>query len=188
MKRTISIMFENGFIPVEVDVLDLSDLSAAVDLCMAGEVNFRAMELGRTLAADRGKGTTSAVYLVAPEDVPVCKIGIAIDPNARLGGIQNGCWHKLSVVGLLWADVNSYQIEQTALRAAKEMGIHLRGEWIEASPREACELVLKAARYLHAPVYDSATWLNNWGFRINAVAEAKGRANAISKLKPLGGK
>jgi hypothetical protein len=184
VRRTISIRLQSGFLPVEVDALDLNHVAAAVDLCLDGAANFRAMELAARIADDRAKHMPSAVYVVAPEDAPVCKIGIAQNPRVRLIGLQNGNWHQLSIASLLWTDGSAYEIEQTALRAAKEMGIYLRGEWIEADSREATELALKAARYLGMVVYDSATWLDNWALRLQAVAKSKGRDVAIGKLKP----
>lgn len=187
-KRQTSIRFGDGLLSVEVDALSLEDIPATAKRCMDGAANFRAMELAGKIADDRAKGMPSAVYVIAPTDMPVCKIGIASDPTSRLISLQGGNWNQLGVHSLLWSDVGAYEIEQLALRAAKEMDLHVRGEWIAAEPAEACELVLKAARHSRRPVFDSATWMNNWAIRMNAVAEARGRADAIGKLKPRGRK
>jgi hypothetical protein len=185
IKREASVRFGNGFLPIEVDALELADIPATAKRCMDGAANFRAMELAGKIADDRAKGMPSAVYIVAPADVPVCKIGIAADPASRLLSLQGGNWNQLGVAALLWGDVGvAYEIEQLALRAAKEMDIYLRGEWIAADPAEACEIVLKAARHCGKPVFDSETWLGNWSVRLNAVAEAMGRDQALGKLAP----
>lgn len=184
VKRNASVRFGDGFLPVEVDALELADIPATAKLCMDGAANFRAMELAGKIADDRAKGMPSAVYVVAPADMPVCKIGIASDPTSRLISLQGGNWNPLAVMSLLWLDVGAYEIEQLALRAAREMDLHIRGEWIAADPVQACELVLKAARHSSRPAYDSATWLSNWSIRLNAVAEAMGRDAALGKLAP----
>lgn len=186
-KRTVPIRTQHGFLHVEVDALDCADVKATAALCMDGPANYRAMQLARKLAEDRAKWMPSAVYVICPHDIPVAKIGIGTDPGDRLCQIQIGCWHRLSVMALLWLDTGAYQIEQLALKAAKEMDIYLRGEWVSATPQEACELVVKAARYSRLPVYDSATWIENWSARVDAVVEARGRTSAIAKLRPRSG-
>jgi hypothetical protein len=188
VKRSVPVKLGTGFIYAEVDCLSFRDITATTDLCMDGFANSRAMELASKFHDDRTKGLPSAVYVVAAEHIPVCKIGVATNPIGRLLSLQIGNWHELSVESLLWFDNGAVEIEQTALRAAKEMGIYLRGEWVEATAREAAELVVKAARHIGKPAYDSETWIENWSARVNALAEAKGRSEAIGKLPPRGRK
>lgn len=178
LHKTVNIQLRQGkfgpsFVaPVEALNLksDLKDLSA---LILDEAANFRAMELASKLAASSGT-PFGAVYLIAAEDMGIVKVGVATDPRFRLCTLQIGNWHQLFVKGLLWVDSGAGGIERLVHRAAKEMDISIRGEWIEASVEQAAELVLKAARYDKARCYDSAAWIKNWSSRVDALAESKG--------------
>lgn len=162
-----------------VSALNLSgNLSPAVKLVTDDAANFRAMELAGKLKDSPGS-PFSAVYLIAPDDMDVVKIGHATDPKMRLSLLQVGNWHQLSVKGLLWVDSGPGLIEGLAHQAAIEMGIRIRGEWFEASIEEAAELVLKAARYGKKTCYDSDIWVKNWSSRVDALAEASGIKNRL---------
>ena len=175
LHRPITIRLKRGNLGrafrAEVMALDLrGDLSQAARLLLDGPSNFRAMEL----AAKLGGGSFSAVYLIAPTDHGVVKIGVANDPKLRLSTLQIDNWNDLAVLGLLWFDRAAGEAKRLALLAAAEMGMALRGEWIEASLDEAAELVLKAARYAKLPCYDSGIWIENWANRVDALAESRG--------------
>lgn len=165
--------------PAQVKALDLSgDLARASKLLLNDSANFRAMELAARLAV---KGSlVSALYMIGPDDHEVVKIGYAANPRLRLCELQIGNWHQLSVRGLLWFDGGAGKVEQLVHRAAAEMDIALRGEWIEASISEAAELVLKAARYVNARCYDSDIWLKNWSSRVDALAEVNGAGKRLA--------
>lgn len=184
LHKTVNIQLRQGrygdpfLAPVETLNLksDLKELSA---LILDEAANFRAMELASKLCATPGT-PFGAVYLVAAEDLGIVKVGIAADPRNRLCTLQIGNWNKLFVKGLLWVDKGAGGIERLVHQAAREMGISIRGEWIEASVEQAAELVLKAARYDRARCYDSAVWMKNWANRVDALAGAKGIKKRIA--------
>jgi hypothetical protein len=166
---------------VKVEALDLSgDISAAVRSCMDVADNFKAMNLCSKFSDGRLICAPQAVYVIGPADIPVSKIGVTTNPTSRLTTLQIGNWHDLVVHALIWVDRLAEHIEDLALRAAKEMELGVRGEWISAYPAEACELIVKAARFNGDPAYDSTAWMRNWGARVEAVAEHK------QKLQRLG--
>jgi len=160
----------------DIDALDLSgDLGPAIEACRDEFVNFRAAELARQINRGAALNACVAVYVIGPEDldVEICKIGTATSPLTRLGDLQIGNWHKLTIHSLLWMDKNAAAVEALSHRAAKEMEISHRGEWVRTTPKEACEIVLKAARYDGSPAFDSATWINNFASRTAKVATGK---------------
>lgn len=165
----------------EVDALDLSgDLAPIVATCMDEPANFRAMELARRLFDGRTRYAPMAVYVIAPDEIDVAKVGFASNPVIRLTSLQIGNWNRLTVRALLWVDAQAAVIEKLVHQAAKEMEIYLRGEWLAASPFDATELVLKAARHAKLPCYDSVTWMNNLGARSQALAEHRHYARRIA--------
>jgi hypothetical protein len=159
---------------VTVKALDLSGaLGLATDLCMDAAANFRAMELQSKFCKGASRGNQSAAYVIGADDGPV-KIGHAINPSDRLISIQISNWRKIRVHALLWGESAMSDVEGLALKAAKEMGVHLRGEWVDLTSREAAELLLKAARFANrGAVYDSGAWMENWPARCHALAAAK---------------
>lgn len=165
----------------DVMALDLkADIEAQKALILDKSENFRAAELADRIKSPNQAAFT-AFYLVSPdEDFGVVKIGIADNPKVRLCGLQVGNWHKLEIRALLWFNSAAADVERTALRAAKEMGIRLRGEWLACSIDEAALLMLKAARYEGYPCYDSKVWIENWASRLDAVAEMRGIKSRIA--------
>lgn len=162
----------------EVMALNLGgNISGVVPLILDDAANFRAMEL----AASFGRNSACiAVYLIAPDDLDVVKVGIAADPRLRLSALQVGNWNKLSVRGLLWFDGSAGDVERLVHQAAAEMNISVRGEWIGAPIAEAAELVLKAARYSKRKCYDSDIWIKNWSSRVGALADSKSSSKRIA--------
>jgi hypothetical protein len=139
-----------------------------VALCMEPQSLAAACDLAARIHRDKHY-LDSACYVVGPDDAEICKIGVAGHPIKRLDGLQCGNWHDLKIHGLCWFESGSVVAEQTALAAAKEMGISVRGEWVMAAPRDAVELVLKAARYKALKCADSGAWLNNWSTRVEVL-------------------
>ncbi len=160
----------------EVLALDLSGgLSPALASILNDSANAKALALANTLKSEPGH-SFGAVYMIGPEDsgLDVVKVGIADDPRKRLCELQVGNWNKLEVKGLLWFDSGPGGVERLVHKAAAEMGIGLRGEWLATSIGEAAMLVLKAARYSGRVCYDSDIWLKNWANRLEALVDAKG--------------
>ena len=163
---------------VAVESLDLSaDITELARLICDKPAIFRATELATRMTP--ALGDFAAVYVIGPEEGDCVKIGYASDPRKRLSSLQIGNWHELHIHALLWVDQGPAYLEKIALSAAKEMGWHIRGEWMEANPTDAAELILKAARYDGFRCYDSEAWIDNWPHRLDAFANAKGLSKRL---------
>ena len=89
----------------------------------------------------------AAVYVIQAGNLPVCKIGYSNDPLFRLGELQVSNWADLNLRAIFWFQDTALSVDTTALLAAKEMGVRLRGEWVSLEPEDAATLVLKAAKH-----------------------------------------
>lgn len=157
----------------EVECLRLTgDLTRQVEACLDSRANSQAVNVVQEFSLNRSRCPDRAVYVIAADDIGICKVGSAANPFQRLIELQVGNWHQLKIHGLVWFDRRATQVEKLVHSAAREMNIYIRGEWIETNPSEACELILKAARYDGQNAYDSASWVKNWSSRAAALASA----------------
>lgn len=86
------------------------------------------------------------VYIISPQGYDVVKIGHATHVSPRLQSLQVGCWATL----VAEAAVGVYnelpeKLELAAHIHAEKKFKRLNGEWFEAKPQEALEVVLEAA-------------------------------------------
>lgn len=147
------------------------DLAAMASACREPEAIARACGITSATNTDGKNKAECAVYVFGVEGEQVSKIGISHCPIQRLAGLQACHWAGLYLHAVLWSPTRKAEtIEQTALQAADEMGVRLRGEWVGMLPDEAFETVLKAARYARVPVCDSAAWLSNYRLRLDSMA------------------
>jgi hypothetical protein len=149
-----------------------SDLAPFAEICREPESIAKACGLASRMR-EEDVGGRPALYVFGVGDLPVAKIGVSHCPISRLEQIQREHWADISVYAIAWCgNGKSETIEQTALAAADEMGVKLRGEWVAMEPAEAFELILKSARYTGHPICDSATWLDNLAIRTRGLAQA----------------
>lgn len=117
------------------------------------------------IMASRGAWTdvfeTCSVYVVSAEGFGHTKVGISCNPIPRLKQLQCANFAKLRYHALLWFDnwTDAERAERLVFKAADEMGIRARGEWLTTDSDEAFTLALKAARYANLPCRDSRTHL-----------------------------
>lgn len=80
------------------------------------------------------------------------KIGIARNPTSRLKELQGGNPERLTIHCLFMATARftAQAVERFALRHAKNLGIRKSGEWIDATPEVAKEIVLLGIRARNA--------------------------------------
>ena len=100
---------------------------------------------------------TCSVYAIGAENFGHTKVGITCNPLPRIRQLQTSNFATLRIHALLWFDTweAAEEVEKLVFRAASEMNIKGRGEWLVASPKDAFALVLKAARYAGHPCRDS---------------------------------
>lgn len=172
---SISVFKSRAFrgIPTEVPTYDWKkgDVSRLASLCMGQEAMLRAAKLAEVISNDV---SMRCVYVITTPELPVCKIGVCVQPLARLSQLQVGNWNRLHVAGLLWVVAKGHvlDIEKAAHKAADEMGCWLSGEWVSMTPIEAMELVVKAARHTNAGVADSERWMDGLAMRVSAVLKS----------------
>lgn len=110
------------------------------------------------------------VYVIGVSGLPVSKIGISVSPLKRVRQLQVNHWADLTIHAVLWTKAEfANQVEKLALQAASEMGVRLRGEWVNMEPSEAAELVCKAGRYCDANAVDGQQWVKNISGRVEAL-------------------
>jgi hypothetical protein len=152
-------------VPVERSTFDLSqDLQPLARSCSDLQ-SIRKMINLLSWACDEFQGDLGcAVYAVGVARDNFAKVGISHNPGPRLKTLQNGHYRKLSYHGLLWVDTveQATEIERLVLRAAREMGIYERGEWLATDAAEVLQLALKAARHAGIPCRDSETALSDF--------------------------
>ncbi len=115
------------------------------------------------------------VYAFEADGYCHTKIGISHIPLKRFAAIQQALFSDLKIAGLVWVSSHSLarKIERLVFRAADEMNIHARGEWLSTHGDEAMEIILKAARYAEANVADSQSALDNLSARVKALFDVK---------------
>lgn len=79
------------------------------------------------------------VYVIGATGYPL-KIGIATDPERRLGGIQTGCAYPLSIQLALLCQHGCERKVEARCHAALHRH-RLAGEWFDVEPSEAIEVV-----------------------------------------------
>lgn len=163
-------------IEVEQEALDLTgDLAPASKLCRDGAANERAMEMLNSFSRVHLGEDHGVCYAIEAIGFGHTKVGLTTCPKTRLVHLQQPTFADLRVSGLVWFDdVKQAMVAEThVLRAADEMGIRSRGEWLTTDGAEVVELLLKAARYAGLKCYDSATALRNIGSRVKKLSESK---------------
>ena len=152
-----------------------SDISSLTALCRKPEGIAMASGYADTIN-NKGRPherVEHCVYVVGVDGLPVSKIGISTNPIKRFDSLQENNWSDLYLFAVLWLSKRGAgKLETTALQAAREMGCHLRGEWVSMDADEAFHTVLKAARYLNVAACDGETWVKNWRSRILGNANA----------------
>ena len=89
------------------------------------------------------------VYVISPQDHDVVKIGHATHVGPRLRELQVGCWSTLvaeAAVGVY--NEMPVKLELHAHSLAEQKFKRLNGEWFDAKPHAALEVVLEAADQL----------------------------------------
>lgn len=139
---------------------DLSgDISGPHRLCCEGGGLELAMRVTKGPSGGAAVFETCGVYVMQAEGFNYSKVGISSNPLHRIRQMQTSNFAKLRYRGMLWFDNwdAAGTVEQLVFKAADEMGIRGRGEWLTTDSAEAFDLVLKAARYAGLPCRDSAT-------------------------------
>ena len=119
---------------------------------------------------------TGFVYVIKPDDFDVVKIGSAMCVGTRLATLQIGSWVNLSA----YAAAGVYHkrpiiVEREAHLIAERKFKRLRGEWFQAKPQEAVEVILEAADKVGAVVKSTAG-----GFR-DSIVEHKQTIAALEQ-------
>lgn len=133
-------------------------------------------------------GGAQCVYVISANEGESSKIGVTGDPLARLASLQTANWQPLTIAALFWLQSGRYlsesrlKVEATALRAAREMGVLLSGEWVDLDPIDAAELVVKAAKYEKIDIVDSAQWIENTAIKAADLAAAAQASKRINRL------
>lgn len=158
---------------------DLSaDLDELVHLCCEPEGIAR-MEgfMLETYSGERAD-YNCAVYAIEACGFRHTKVGVSHKPVHRALGMQTSHFAPLQMVGCVWAADNraAEKIERLVIKAAKEMRILARGEWLNTDGEEVLRLILKAARYANVKVCDGAMAMQNLTERASALAGVKGLA------------
>lgn len=119
-----------------------------------------------------------AVYVIAPDDLPVSKVGIARNPRSRLDGLRCGNWNALSLRALFWCADDAAGLEAAVLRKCKDMGAHMRGEWAALEPSDMALLIASCAKAGGWRIADSEIYLRSWiPCATHRAVEAKNGAN-----------
>ena len=79
-----------------------------------------------------------SLYIIRNDDTGNLKIGISVDPYARLKALQTGCDGHLSIVATVDTK-NGYQDESAIHGMMIENNIH--GEWFDCSEERALEVI-----------------------------------------------
>lgn len=85
----------------------------------------------------------AAVYVIGDVYAEYVKIGVAVDPIARLAQLQTGNPNKLFLHRVFWIpDVEAaYLVESAAHATASDLYDRMVGEWFRCNPNEAHEVV-----------------------------------------------
>ncbi len=101
----------------------------------------------------RGSTPLTGVYVIGSKAVGAIKIGIASDVIARVASLQTAFPHPLSIYSASYTGRPfAERIEAECHRVLKDLGFHLNGEWFDADPDDASDLVRKVAMDLKHPV------------------------------------
>lgn len=103
-----------------------------------------------------------AVYVISPEDIPVSKVGVAVDPYDRLCGLQGGNWNKLYVRSLFWCGEGAFELERAVLNKLSEFGVRLEGEWAGIEAEDMALLVAQCVKETKSQIAGSKLFLSNW--------------------------
>ena len=162
------------------DMLEVADFKKTTPEELAAEgSNAASMEFAATIIQEwKGKwperwvGPT-CVYVIAPDEGDVCKIGYATSPICRLSGVQNGNWLQLRLRFLLWGYANKVVMaaERLALDKARQQGIRLKGEWLSVPPRQGAVLLCEAAREVGLQPVTSETLIRNFAESKQSIAK-----------------
>ena len=95
----------------------------------------------------------SAVYVIGSLDFGAVKIGIARDVLDRVATLQTGFPLPLTIFSATYTSrKNAERIERECHKILKGLGLHMNGEWFDADPHDAGELVKRCADDLGMPV------------------------------------
>jgi hypothetical protein len=169
---------------VETQRIDLKDdLSLAVEACRDERVLRKTMNLCSLAMSVFDTNFDYAVYSIEAVGHGHAKVGITKSPLGRLRTMQVANFAPLRFDALVWFDSEdeALAIERLVVEAAKEMGIHARGEWLQTSGLEVAQLILKAARYSGHPARDGEAQFTHLGDRL--LAFQAGTAEAHSELE-----
>ncbi len=183
---TIGVGDESIEVPVKLEAYDAK--LATVDDMVAAFMDPEAIRLsglvGHELSRAHGAETDCAVYVIAKPGAPASKIGRAVSPIARLGGIQTAHWDEVKLFATCWAPTKiAYGLESLSLRLAAKVGRKLKGEWVEGSPEDVTYLIAAAAHSVNAPIADGRMWLRNRR-RIMLVRSEYSERSAKGKVGP----
>lgn len=160
-----------GYFTVDQRYFDWSvDPSILAQAISNPESLAKALPVAQSTFRSNPMSQDCGVYVLEVEGLPVCKVGMSASPLDRREQIQSNHWADIKIAGVLWARQDRcVAIERTVLKAASEMGVRLRGEWIGAPSEEVCELVVKAGRYLDARACDSSALMANMSDAVSAL-------------------
>lgn len=179
-------------VSVERRMFDLSgDLAPAIRACCDDRHNRKAANLISWAADEFGDDLGCAVYAVEVVGDDFAKVGVTHSPNSRIAALQNAHYRPLRFHSLLWFDTSEQAtlVEGLVLKAAREMEIHERGEWMATDATEVAMLSLKAARYAGAPCRDSKTALEDFAnsrITLKAATSAAHRAKELDEIEIIG--
>lgn len=140
----------------------------------ADSINKMAALMQRTYGNEKAD-YDCCVYAVEAEGHGHTKVGISHVPLTRFITLQQAHFADLKIAGIVWAkDYRAAEkIEKLVLRAAEEMNIRARGEWLATDGDEVFELIIKAARYAGKEISDSAKAMENLSARVRALFDIK---------------
>jgi len=146
-------------------------IAPQVSLCRQAEPNAKMAGLMAEIFDSNQSKASTSVYAIEAVGEGFCKVGISAIPLRRRAHLQNAHYAELKIGGLVWTEKcpDAEKIERLVLRAAREMGIHVRGEWLATDASEVLELAIKAARHADVLISDSAMAMNNLTARVNSL-------------------
>lgn len=150
--------------PPEISSINKSELTAVriAELCSEPQSIMDAMRVKHQEVGLYNSAIFDAVYVVAPDDLPVAKVGIARRPAKRLESLQCGSWHRLRVRALFWCFDDALGLEGEVLRQVKRLGAAMEGEWTALEHHELAKFIAVCAKKGHWLIGNSRCYVDTW--------------------------
>lgn len=137
-------------------------MEKVAEMCGDGGSVFKAANADREYAPEWACSGEAAVYIIASTGGEACKIGHSRNPMQRLGEIQTGSPTRLFISHLFWTPYETAKwAENYALKIMEHRGRRCVGEWVDAEPSTAAEVVAFLLSHSGSGVSNSAMHIQN---------------------------